>query len=628
MDISAFKARMATASPLEVPYLLMQLEQYDCETAMELFDRINREFDKEDLMNNVLTPVTTTIIDSLLMLPVFKGITRKLGLSANRIMVECQSFNYDGSILYLQPDSFVEKSNQDSINSAWGENHRPNYERSKYENTSKMGRYKKEVVEKAGGKKNLTDEYTGENNITEKKSNPDFRRNDPKNDYNAETDHIVPLKKIFEQVQNNMGLSDRDIENIANADDNLAVTARRINNPKRDMTNSEFIELQDRLKAEGKQYVELSPTQRENMIRMEREAQSKLEDGINHTVVKNLFGNGKADRNERKAAIQHKEAELGRKLTEQERKDVDKKLGFEKAARIHKENIKSSGKQTLMYALGSTILFLIKPVYYELKDSFINGFKEGVGATSFKEAFSIRFGRVKDYVWLQLTDIKHMLGSAMDIIKNLLSSIIEGIIGMFVGIFKKAFRIVKECIKIFVQSFSVLFGEASKHSSAAEKGDAILKIFGASATALCGIWIDSMLENLQFIPEEFRGIISTFFSGIASILIFYLLDKADLFNVKAERRNLRIKEIFDERIKDIREATESMNESVIATLKAHALESRNILVRFSEAFGSGDFEVANNESIAYANFMNVDLGYNSLNEFKEKRSKGTITWKM
>lgn len=70
-----------------------------------------------------------------------------------------------------------------------------------------------------------------------------------------------------------------------------------------------------------------------------------------------------ADRNERKAAIQHKEAELGRKLTEQERKDVDKKLGFEKAARIHKENIKSSGKQTLMYALGSTILFLIKPVY-------------------------------------------------------------------------------------------------------------------------------------------------------------------------------------------------------------------------------------------------------------------------
>lgn len=628
MDIKTFKERMDKASPLEVPYLLMELEQYDCETAIGLLDKINREFDREDMMNNVLNPVTTTIIDSLLMLPVFKGFTRKLGLSANRIIVECQTFNYDGSILYLQPDSFVEKSNQESINESWGESHRPVYDRSRYENASTMGRYKKKVVEKSGGRKNLQDEYTGDNNITEKKNNPDFRRNDPKNDYNAETDHIVPLKRIFDQVQNNMGLSDRDIENIANSDENLAVTARRINNPKRDLTNSEFIKLQDELKAEGKPYVELSVAQRENMIRMERDAQSKIEEGINHTVIKNLIGQGIADRNARKAAIVRKEKELGRKLTEQERHDVDKHLGREKAYGIHKENIKSSGKQTLMYALGSTILFLIKPIYYELKDSFINGFTEGVRATSFKEAFSIRFGRVKDYVWNQLKDIKHLIGSAMDMIKNLLSSIIEGMIGMFVGIFKKAFRIVKECIKIFVQSYSVLFGSASKTSTTAEKGDAILKIFGASATALCGIWIDSMLENLQFIPEEFRGIISTFLSGLASVLIFYLLDKADLFNVKAERRNRRIKEIFDERVKDIREATDSMNETVIAALKAHAIESRTILSRFSDAFGSGDYELANEETMAYANFMNIELGYTSINEFKNKQLKGIVNWDM
>lgn len=628
MDIKTFKERMDKASPLEVPYLLMELEQYDCETAIGLLDKIHREFDREDMMNNVLNPVTTTIIDSLLMLPVFKGFTRKLGLSANRIIVECQTFNYDGSILYLQPDSFVEKSNQESINESWGESHRPVYDRSRYENASTMGRYKKKVVEKSGGRKNLQDEYTGDNNITEKKNNPDFRRNDPKNDYNAETDHIVPLKRIFDQIQNNMGLSDRDIENIANSDENLAVTARRINNPKRDLTNSEFIKLQDELKAEGKPYVELSVAQRENMIRMERDAQSKIEEGINHTVIKNLIGQGIADRNARKAAIERKEKELGRKLTEQERHDVDKHLGREKAYGIHKENIKSSGKQTLMYALGSTILFLIKPIYYELKDSFINGFTEGVRATSFKEAFSIRFGRVKDYVWNQLKDIKHLIGSAMDMIKNLLSSIIEGMIGMFVGIFKKAFRIVKECIKIFVQSYSVLFGSASTTSTTAEKGDAILKIFGSSATALCGIWIDSMLENLQFIPEEFRGIISTFLSGLASILIFYLLDKADLFNVKAERRNRRIKEIFDERVKDIREATDSMNETVIAALKAHAIESRKILSRFSDAFGSGDYELANEETMAYANFMNIELGYTSINEFKNKQLKGTVNWDM
>lgn len=32
--------------------------------------------------------------------------------------------------------------------------------------------------------------------------------------YNAETDHIVPLKQIFNQLQNNMGLSDGDIKEL------------------------------------------------------------------------------------------------------------------------------------------------------------------------------------------------------------------------------------------------------------------------------------------------------------------------------------------------------------------------------------------------------------------------------
>lgn len=608
MDINTFEDRIAKASPLEVPYLLMQLEQYDCETAIELFEQVNREFEREDLMNNVLNPVTATIVDSLLMLPVFKGFARKLGLSANRIIAECQSFNYDGSILYLQPDSFVEKSGHQSLNSERVDRNGNRYDRSKYENTVKMGRYKKKAVEKAGGKKNLKDEYTGENNITERKDNPDLRRNDPKNEYNAETDHIIPLRKIFEQVQNNIGLSERDVKNIANTDDNLAVTARRINNPKRDSLNSEFIRHQDELKAQGKPYVELSAAQRDNMIRLEREAQSKIEEGINHTVLKNLIGRGH---------------------------EGDKKLGREKAYEIHKENFKCSGQQTMMYAIGTTVLFLIKPVYYELKDSFTYGFLEGVETESYNEAISIRFSRVKDYVWNQLKDLKHLMGSAMDIIKNFLSSIIEGIISMFVGIFKKAFRIVKECIKIFVQSCSVLFGKGSANATKAEKGDAIIKIIGASATALLGIWIENLLEKVVSIPfispehmESVRRILSTFLSGVASILIFYLLDKADLFNVKAERRNRRIKDIFDERIKDISDATESMNESVVRVLQANALESRKILNRFSDAFATCAYDTSNKALFAYADLMKIELGYASSDDFKKMRSRGLINWEM
>ena len=73
IDINNFQKKINEASPLEVPYLLMQLEQYDCESAQEMFERINQGFQKEDLVNNVVSPVMTTIVDSLLMLPAFKG---------------------------------------------------------------------------------------------------------------------------------------------------------------------------------------------------------------------------------------------------------------------------------------------------------------------------------------------------------------------------------------------------------------------------------------------------------------------------------------------------------------------------------------------------------------------------
>lgn len=628
LDIEQFQKKINEASPLEVPFLLMQLEQYDCESAQDMLERINKDFQKEDMINNVVTPVMTSIVDSLLMLPIFKGFTRKLGLNANRVMLECRTFNYDGQAIYLLPDTFVENYNQENINKKWGINNRPNYNRTIYENPSEMGRYKKKRVEDAGTVKNLTDEYTGEKNITAKKNNPDLRRNDPNNLYNAETDHIVPLKQIFDQLQNNAGLSDGDIKRIANSEDNLAITGRRINNPKRDMSNSKFIEQQEILKSQGKDYVELTPEQKANMIRMEQEAKQALENGINKTVIKNLLGQGQADRDKRKESYQQKEKELGRKLTKDERETLDKELAHGKAYEIHKENLANAGNQTMMYAMGSAILFMIKPLYFEMKDSILNGFIEGVNVYTYKDAFSIRFGRVKEYVWNQISDLGNAFSSIMDNLKNLISAILEGILGMFVGIFKHAFRIIKEGIKIMMQSYSVLFGENANKSTLAEKGDAILKIFGASAAAFCGIWIDSMLEKLPVIPESLRGSISTLLSGLASMLVFYLLDKADVFNVKAEKRNTRIKELFDERINDIQQATNNMNEIVIEKMRQYSLESRQILNRFSEAIENSDYSTASKETLALARFLKIDLGYNNFYEFNEQRKKGTINWDM
>lgn len=618
--------KLENVSPLDLPQALIEIELYEQQTAQELMDEIHNEFQKEDIIDNVVTPVFTTIIDGLLAHPKFKGVASKSGLSANRVMRECKDFNYDGKIVKLMPDAFVEYKNEKEFQILWGKENRSEYIRSVYENTSAMNRYKKSKVEESSGKKNITDEYRMTQDTTPEKNNPDGRRNDPLNLHNSETDHIVPLHTIFTQLQNNSGLSDGDIKRIANQEYNFAVTARLVNNPKRDMSNSEFIAKQDELKSQGKPYVELSPEVRANMIQMERDAQKAINKSVNNTVIKNLTGKGQADRKERKAAMEKKEAELGRKLTSEERAAVDKSLAQKKAKEIHLGNAKQAGKQSLMYAMGTAVLFVFKPLYYEIKDGIINGFKEGVYAKTFKEACSIRFNRIKDYVWEQLKDLKHMLGSAMDMLKNFLSALIEGLIGMFVGIFKKIFKVLKEGVKVFVQAWPVLFGEQSKSMSAAEKGDAILKLIAGSLVGLCGIGIDILLEKVPAIPEDFRSILSVILSGLTSILLFYALDKADLFNVKKERRNARIKELFDERINDIREATQNMSTKVAEIIKAQKLELLESTNCLNEAVASGNYGLAFDALVKQSHILGISLPLNTIDDIHKNRNN--LNWQM
>ena len=615
---------LGNVSPLDLPQALVDIELYEQETAKEMMDRIHADFQKEDIVNNVVTPVFTTMIDGVLAHPRFKRIASKTGLSAQRVMRECKDFNYDGKIVSLMPDAFVEYRNEKDYQELWGKDNRSVYIRSVYENTSAMNRYKKSKVSENGAKKNLQDEYRMTNDTTPEKNNPDGRRKDPLNLHNTETDHIVPLHTVFNQLQNNSALSDGDIKRIANQDYNFAVTARLVNNPKRDMSNSEFIAEQDKLKAEGKPYVELSPEVRANMIKMEQEAQKAINRSVNKTVVNNLLGKGQADRKERKAAMENREKELGRKLTLEERATVDRELAQKKAMDIHMGNAAQAGKQSLMYAIGTAVLFVFKPLYYEIKDGIIAGFKEGVCADTYKEAFTIRFNRVKEYVWGQLKDLKKVLGSAMDMLKNFLSALIEGLIGMFVGIFKKLFKVLKEGVRVFIQAWPILFGEQSKTMTASQKGDAILKLVAGSVVALCGIGIDALLEKVPAIPEDLRGVMSVFLSGLTSVLVFYALDKADLFNVKEERRNQRIKELFDERINDIREATDNMNHKVTEVLRNQQLEIMKTTTKLNEAIALGNYNMAYDALIQQAHYLGVSLQYNSIDEIQ--RNRRTLNW--
>ena len=595
--------KIKSASPLELPYVIMETELHDKKTSYEIYEEVSKTFEGEGIIDNVVTPVLSTVVDSVLAMKCFKGVSRKMGLSAQRVIQECQSFNYEGKVSFLIPDSFVESKNNAEMQQLWGEENRSQYIRSLFEDTNAMNKYKKEKIKENGGRVNMEDEYRLIKDISGSKATADKRRNDPKNEHNAETDHIIPLNTLFSMLQNNSALSNGDIKRIANRDYNLAVTGRMVNNSKRDMSNTEFIKEQDRRKKEGLPYVELDETQRANMIRMEKEAQQAINNAVNETVLDNLIGAGKADRAERKAAMEAEQNKLGRKLTKEERDAVDKQLAKQKAKDIHLGNAKNAGKQSLMYLAGNVVLLVMKPLYYEIQDIVMNGFQCGVHAKGVKEAISIRFGRVKEYVWNYISSQKAVLGSLYDMLKDFISAFIEGIIGMFVGVFKKILRVLKEGVKIGMQAYSTLFGEESKNKTAAEKGDAIVKLLGGSVVALCGIGINTLLEKLPMLNEDVREVIFTLLSGLASILLFYALDKADLFNVKKDKREQRLNEVFEMRIAEIKENTSSFENAACEAIKNSYLKSREILTQIRLAAEQDDYVSLNVALQQYHEFM-------------------------
>ena len=144
---------LENVSVLDMPNVIKEMELYDKKTVSEIFEEVSREFGKENSIDNIVTPVFATVIDATLQMPCFKGITSRLGLSVNRVMQECKDFKYDGKATYLFPDSLVEYRNQEANATAWGQEHRPTYDRYSFEDKGAMNRYKKECIKAAKGKK-------------------------------------------------------------------------------------------------------------------------------------------------------------------------------------------------------------------------------------------------------------------------------------------------------------------------------------------------------------------------------------------------------------------------------------------------------------------------------------------
>jgi len=616
------------ASPLEISRLLQEMELYDEKTSQEVLDEVHEKFDSaEHLEDEVLKPVFMSVIDGLLEATSGGRAARKKGLTASRVVEECTSFSYDdlednhtnvnGYTEYkninhdeIEYQVQLEKWKKDGkngdrpqYNGSVNSNSTQEYVRSNLEDSSAMNDYKEK---QRHGEKKIKDEYTGKDNLYVSQNNMPDNYNDETHRKQAQPDHIVPLKQLHEQYKHNYALDDSDLKRIANSESNLAITSAEINQVKRDMTNKQYIEWMDE---HGKP---LDENTKKIMLQKQKEATKSIESDVNKTVAKNLVGKGQVDEKAMKNAVNEFKENNGQAPTEEQRNQIEQNLIKKKTNEIRGTAVKNAAGQAKDYAVGNLILFIVKPIYYEISDIFKNGLKEGVGADSGSQALGIRFTRVKKYV---MTHAKAFFGdSILDFVKGFVSSLIEGIISLFVGMLKQVLKILKEGVKILVGSVQILFGKNAKAMSPAQKGDAIIKLIGGSVIAISGVALESLLNKIG-IGDPWSVVLSTMLSGIASALFMYILNKADLFSTKAERRYERVKEIFDERIKDVQEATELFDRVALETMKEQRLQFECIQEEINTGLESNDIDSINTGLYKLADFMKVDLPYSNTKEF-------------
>jgi hypothetical protein len=246
-------------------------EQQECDLArVQCLSEEMAQKISGNLMKEVGEPVFMSIIDGILELRVFKGLTRRVGLTSKRVLDDCRSFTYErDSASMVWMDGYTELKNEQDLEHFYERMVTQEYDRSKYEDKASMNRYKDKHVH---GEKKVVDEYSGKDNLYPEKDNAPANYKDPKWRLVAETDHITPLKQIHLKYKDNYALGDDDIKRIANEDFNYAMTAASTNDGrgKGGMTNEQYLNY---CKNKG---IPIPAEQAERMMSMQEQSEKEI----------------------------------------------------------------------------------------------------------------------------------------------------------------------------------------------------------------------------------------------------------------------------------------------------------------------------------------------------------------
>jgi len=588
--------KLQSASPLQASKVLIDMELYDQQSSLEVLDGIYKDFEKgSSVTDNLLNPLILNICDGLLSIDKL-GLQKK-GITASRLVNDINTFSYD-EVSSTQKDQRIEKQNLNNNSKS---------------HLDDKGKYVRDEIEDSTKKNNYTEEYFNGNTAVfselEVNSDGEKKRIRKKgSDYNknlqskgkqtstssANNDHNLPLKMVFDEYGTSVALSKENLKEAANQKANFDVISEKINKIKLDESWTELKKKRDTLRGKDK------------LSSAEKKTLKNIENNITDSTFDNAI---KREKEATKAVENHLNGSAFKNLTK------DDKL-IKKALNDTSNQVKNELKEQ---GLGELILLILKPISFEFKDIFQNGMLHSTGKTSKLSALMFRLKRATAYVLKNITNIG--LGAIKDALSNFVKYLLNAIVDMFIGILKKAFKIIVEGFGAIMQAIRIMMGS----SSPAQKADAITKLIATTVVTYIGFaFEETILGFINKLPfgDVLSQAVMVMFTGIASSVVVWMLDQADLFSVKDEMRAKRIGEIFDARIQQVKENTDAFETASIEKLAKDKLQFRSITEKMNNAIDNK--QNVNDSVYDLADFMKIDLKIKSTDDFMDLLAEGNL----
>lgn len=230
--------------------------------------------------------------------------------------------------------------------------------------------------------------------------------------------------------------------------------------------------------------------------------------------------------------------------------------------------------------IGQVIYYILPPTLFETQQIIR---KKGMTIDQFLKEIQHAGGRIISYVKSKLGEMFKNI--ALNSIHKFIKTFFDIIISTVKETVKRLVKLAKTLVLSLVQSIKVL---VDKHTSSAEKADAITKIFAASITNVVLEVLFEKIEDTLGINNYITEPLQTIISILTVNLIMLILQKADLFDVQYGILVANMEQIFLEERQHYLDESERNFEEVRGEMSSYMDELSNRITQIESSIKALD----------------------------------------